>query len=206
MTVEEAWAEFQAALRVCRELREYATEAEGLDEELRGVIYESIFVRGFRCFENLTEATFLAYLMGQKKIDGASVSFYVNPNYVAHARSLISPSNSRFIDWADVVAVRSRCRTYLEPDDPIYTGLTASSTVIIWMRKVRNHIAHNSSESAFHYGGVVNSILLTTPTDLPAPGIFLRMIPTKGPVKNREVLAYFLDGVETVGQACTGAP
>lgn len=61
---------------------------------------------------------------------------------------------------------------------------------------MRNHVAHNSSESFAKYEKALGGILITKPTVTPPVGDFLRSRPTKGAIKDREVLAFLLEKLE----------
>ena len=201
MLITKDFNTLQADIEACRHLRLHAVVSSEIDSDTKALIYESILLRGFRSYENAIEALFLDYLTGETKPDGTPVLTFVSPKDLAHARKLIHSSrNARHLDWASVETVRARCQVFLEQDDPIYTAIVDRTNELTWMRKVRNHIAHNSVESALQYESVLTNILLTKPEPFLRAGSFLQMIPTSGPIKGREVLAYFLDTVESVAR------
>ena len=72
------------------------------------------------------------------------------------------------------------------------------------MRRVRNHIAHNSVESMNQYQKVVQDILLVTPTPMPRPGDLLQARPQRGPFRGREVLSGFFAKIEAFVDSAIG--
>lgn len=192
----------RAEIRSCEELRLHA-QAVG-DGQARAMIYESVLIRAFRAHENFVERMFLSYLVGDAREDGTSVVSFASPRDREHARRMVSSGAARFIDWSDPSTVRERCGVFFEQDDPVYTAVGGKSSELTWMKKVRNHVAHNSVESAAQFAGVLRVVLLIEPAPTPSPGEFLQLIPTKGPARGREVLAYFLETVKECSDAAAG--
>lgn len=200
MDISEAWDVFSAELERCRKLREYALDSEDIAEEHKELIYESILTRAFRSFENLVETSFFAFIGGVPQLDGTPVLSYLQPRDGSHARQLVlAAAGGKYLDWADAATVRDRCKIFLHSDNPISTALS-SPAALVWMRKTRNHVAHNSVESGIQFDSVTESVLQIQPPVRPIVGAFLQRIPTAGPVRKREILAYFLESVESVAR------
>lgn len=190
----------RAEMKSCEELRLHAHQVG--DSQARAMIYESVLLRAFRAHENYVERMFLSYLVGDITEDGRVVASFASPRDREHARKMVSSSAAaRFLDWSEPATIRERCGVFFEQDDPVYTAVGGKSTELTWMKKVRNHVAHNSVESATQFARVLRVVLLTVPTPTPSPGDFLQNIPTKGPVRGREVLAFFLATVSECSEA-----
>lgn len=201
MDAAESYSSFIDELKICRNLREHGQQSN-LDITALGVLYESALWRAFRAYENHIERTFISYLIGEPGGDGSTVGCYASPNDHGHARKLLAVStSSRFVDWSEPNVIIDRCGAFFHADDPIYSAVTGSRQVLVWAKKIRNQIAHNSAESQLQYRGVLESILLTFPSPEPKVGELLQIIPSKGPVKGREVLAFFLDSISACGAA-----
>lgn len=186
----------------CEQLRLHALE---LEEGSSAIIYEALLLRAFRVYENFVERLFFSVLSGEPLVNGATIDSCVSPRDESHARKLVgSAAATRFLDWSEPKTVRERCDIFLEAENSLGLAIGGKTTEITWMRKVRNHVAHNSVESASQFSGVLQTVLLTIPESLPSPGIFLRQIPKKGPVKDREVLAFFLDAVLECAKVAAG--
>lgn len=168
------------------------------------IAYESVLLRAFRCYENYVEDYFLYMLVREPLENGKVINSYVNPTDLKHARAMLSV-NSKYLEWSDPTDMIGRCNVFLQSDSPLALALAAKTAEFKWMKRIRNHVAHNSVESSQQYRGVLRSILLTEPSELPPPGEFLREIPSKGPCKNREVLAFFISAIREFASSTAGA-
>jgi hypothetical protein len=202
MSVSDHLEFLRSEIRSCDEVR---LLAQGMrDSQARTIVYESVLLRAFRAYENYVERVFLSYLIGETREDGLEVPRFVSPRDWDHARKIVSPSG-RFLDWSEPSVIRERCDVFFERDDPVYIAVGGKTTELNWMRKVRNHVAHNSVESATQFAGVLRAVLLTEPTPIPSPGDFLQVVPARGPMRGREVLACFLAMVTECSETAAGA-
>ncbi|MGT2425601.1 hypothetical protein [Amnibacterium kyonggiense] len=175
------------------------------DPGSRAIIYESVILRIARAHENFIEKTFLSYLVGDRTDTGGVVGTFVRPKDLKHARKLVSSSTgARFLDWSDVSEVRARCEVFFEEDSPLYEAAGVKSAELSWMKKIRNQAAHDSVESRLSYSKALETILLTVPAPVPSAGNLLQMTPRKGPMKNHEVLSFFIDSVRQFAHVAAG--
>lgn len=189
----------------CNALRLHALSGV-MDAASRSLVYESILMRAFRCHENFLENVFLSYLLGESTESGDAVQTFVSPRDAVHARRMLSTSaNARFLDWSEADTVRDRCSVFFESDSPIYVASIGLAAELSWLKKVRNHAAHNSIESGVQYSNVLRHVLLTAPTPTPPPGDFLQLTPRSGPMRNREVLAFFLAAIQEFANTASGS-
>lgn len=204
MPVNDYLNELIAEIDGCESLRLHAVD-HIVDSSTRSLIYESIILRAARAHENFIESLFISYLTGEETIEGNSIVTFVSPKDRQHARRLISSSiGSRFLDWSEASEVRNRCNIYFEEDSPLYTALSLTSSELSWIKKIRNQAAHDSVESRLAYKNVLQTILSVEPDPLPPAGDFLQMTPNTGRIKDREILAFFLDKLKDFAQTASG--
>lgn len=201
MAVENEFNDFMTAVGVATTLRQKANNAAtGMLESERHLLYEAIFLRLFRAYENLLENVFLSYLLGEPTTTGIAVVAHVTPTNREHARAIVT-SSQPFLDWTSPQVVVKRAETYIVTGEPIRTAITTSQSYLQQAKKIRNHIAHNSTESSKEFNAVVVHFLLTAPMNSVAAGEFLAMKPTAGPCKNKEILGFFLEKLEVTARS-----
>lgn len=196
MSPAECRDAFGLELTHCRTLRQYALDHIS-DPDVRSLTFESSLSRAFRAYENFVEDTFIAYMTGEPTVSGAQVQRFVSPESAEHARRMLLPGNAKYLDWADPSTVAYRGKYFLQEDGPLPTAVTQAWNTIDWMRKVRNHIAHNSTESMLQYRKVAAVITLVDDPAPPRPGDLLQSRPQRGPFMGREVLAGLLSRIES---------
>lgn len=161
-------------------------------------INEAILVRAFRAYENLLESVFLEYVQGKPTLSNLPVVSYLAPRDTDHAYSLIKSSQA-FLEWNKPDQVIQRAETYLgNGGGPIKPVIASKQSVLTDIRKIRNHIAHNSRMSSIEYRKVVQHYLQTLPLTIPTPGDFLQH--TK-PKSKHTILRYFLDELADTANA-----
>lgn len=199
MTPADHRDEFIVALGHCKALREYALE-HITDPDVRALTFESALSRGFRAYENFVEGVFLAYMVGEPTVSGAATARYVSPPSREHARRMLQ-GKARFLDWAEPTTVVERGEYFLNTEGPLSTAVVQSWNTIDWMRRMRNHVAHNSVESLGQYRKVVAAITLVDPPTPPRPGELLQTRPRRGPFRGREVLAGLFSEIERFAES-----
>lgn len=201
MAIADYYTDFLTTTSVSKEIRVKANSPDsGFSDDARFLLYEAIFLRVFRAYENFLEEVFLCYLTGERDMSGNAVTSFLTPTDRYHARKMVASSQS-FLDWTSPSVVMERSQIYIDGGDPIRTAVASSQQHLQQAKKIRNHIAHNSQESKTEYTKVVQNILLTLPLQLPSVGEFLMKIPTAGPAKRTEVLDYFMSNLESTVKA-----
>lgn len=196
--------EFKAAINQAASLRTKVNQAAAnMTPDERNLLYEAIFLRIYRAYENLVENIFISYLSGEKTNGGTQITTYLRPKDRVHARAMIT-SSQPFLDWTTPRTVIQRAETYIEGDNPIKIAISSSLTHLVSAKKIRNHIAHNSPESMAEFNKVVLDFLQTFPLTQPSSGEFLSKIPTKGPSKNKEILSFYMEHLESTATALVG--
>lgn len=192
MAIIDYYNEFLETIDISKEIRIKGNSTNsGFSEDARILLYEAIFLRIFRAYENFLEEAFLCYLTGENDMSGNTVVSYVRPVDKSHARKIVA-SSQPFLDWTSPSIVMNRSEVYINGGDPVRTAVASSLNHLQQAKKIRNHIAHNSKESGEEYRKVVQAILLTTPLELPSVGQFLMEIPSAGPARRVEVLEYYM--------------
>lgn len=195
--IEEAWSAFSEELNGLRDLRESVDSENGMPAQGVFLVYESIILRAFRSLENALEHIFYAYLLEKRTHCGRTLITSLDARDRNHVMQAVTGAD-RWADWADPSLVRDRANVFICLDNPLSLSLETHLQSILWMKAMRNHVAHNSPESYAKYEKTLVSMLATAPSEIPTIGEFLRFRPTKGPVKNREVLAFLLEQLEKI--------
>ncbi|CAM4122829.1 hypothetical protein [Bordetella muralis] len=206
MPVGDHYAEFSNTLAVSKRLRDKANNpGSGIEDSERFLLYEAIFLRVFRAYENFLEEVFLSYLTGEVDMSGNAIACFVAPRDRGHAREMVV-SSQQFLDWTSPSVVMERSGIYINGGEPVRTAIAASQQYLLQAKKIRNHIAHNSKESEREFSKVVLQFLLTPPIQPPSVGEFLIKIPNAGPAKRKEILAYFMESLESTVRAIVVHP
>jgi hypothetical protein len=162
---------------------------------------ESIFVRAFSYYEQYLEELFILYTRGRKTKSGKLVKSYVSPTDGRHARDMLK-ANMQYLEWNSPSNVISRCEIYLRDGNPIKLALTSYTTRLQYMRKIRNAIAHRSSEASSAYNVVVRTELRAPPLAPLLPGEFLQHADPSAP-PSYFLLTYF-DVFKAVANIASG--
>jgi len=133
---------------------------------------ESIFITVFREFENFIRDVFLFYCLGKSTKSRRKIKSYLHPNDLNHAERLIQ-SSLQFLDWNSPDSIIDRAEIYLEDGYPIKLPFTTHLNKLREYKKIRNHIAHNSTTSFKDYIKVLTNHYPTLPLRIPKPGEFL---------------------------------
>ena len=145
------------------------------------LLTESVFFSAFRAFENYLEDTFILFSLEKPSISGKKYGSYLKPKNFMHGRELIK-SSMQHLDWTSPDNVVKRAETYLVDGEPFKTPLSSAMTSLRDMKKIRNHIAHNSRESNQGYKQVIIKHYGTLPLKLPTPGKYLlEIVPSATP-------------------------
>lgn len=136
------------------------------------LLTETVFFYAYREFENFLEDAFVLFSLEKKSISGKKYSSFLKPKNFSHARELLQ-SGMQFLDWTSPDSVISRAEIYLVDGKPFKTPIASSLESLRDMKKLRNHIAHNSRESRKGYIAVITKHYRTVPLKEPMPGKYL---------------------------------
>jgi hypothetical protein len=165
------------------------------------LLTEGILFTGYRAFENLVHDVFVLYCLGKRNDAVIRAVPYLNPRNFEHAEALIQ-SSLRYLDWTNPDEVVKRAELYLKNGDPVKMAFISRRTVLVDLRDLRNHIAHNSKHSRRGYLNLLQRKLGTAPLRPPAVGEFLLMQDREEPT--RHYLISYLGALEEVCETLTG--
>lgn len=161
------------------------------------LLSEGVFFSTFRVFERFLEDVFVLYTLEKPSISGLKYRSYLKPRNFSHGRELIQ-SSMPYLDWTSPDNVLSRSETYLVEGAPIKGAIVSSMDTLRDMKKIRNHIAHDSRESLIGYKAVITKHYKTIPLSIPRPGEYLlQMVPKSTPSKH--YLVHYIENIKTVG-------
>ncbi|RYG13927.1 MAG: hypothetical protein EON92_03900 [Burkholderiales bacterium] len=133
---------------------------------------ESSLLLGYRAFESFVRDAFLLYASGKSTANGRKISSYLAPKDADHAERMMK-AGKPFLDWFGPESVVDRSELYLATSSHLRTAFTASSSSLKEIKHVRNHVAHNSSESAAAFSRVLISYHGVLPLSTPSVGEYL---------------------------------
>ncbi|MGA3825327.1 hypothetical protein, partial [Pseudomonas chlororaphis] len=139
---------------------------------------EAIFLRAFTAYENDVEQIFLHYVTGGRTLNNFSPTSYLNTTDRSLARSIVKGSN-KFISWAQADSLARAAKLYMHEGWPMAVVVSANSQFLSDGERVRNRIAHNSSEAIQQFKVVQRNMLGTERLFDLSPGQFLRMKHTR---------------------------
>lgn len=150
---------------------------------------ESIFFNGFREYENFIRDIFLLYTQEKKNSNNDKITSYLKPIDFFHAERLIQ-SSMNIIDWNSPDTIINRSELYLKDGFPIKTPYTTNKTKLTDYRRLRNHIAHNSTKSLDDYKKVLRGYYGVNPLNTPSVGEYL-LLTSKVNTHNYNLMDFF---------------
>lgn len=151
---------------------------------------EAKFLRLFTRYEVAIETCFLHYVTGGVSIGGHQAGSYLNVPDESIARRL-TKAGFKFLSWAKPSDIRMTAGHYLHDGWPLVPMLSAREQVLADCERVRNRIAHESTEARAQFGVAQRNYLGTARIFDITPGQFLRLRPAR--LKKRIILTHFID-------------
>ena len=149
---------------------------------------EALFMRAFIAYECDIEKLFFHYVTGGASLSGSVAKSYLNVTSEDLARKLISHGRNYF-NWAKPQKIREIANNYMENGWPICDMMNLKSQELADCLYIRNHIAHNSSESHTGFNKVQRNLLQTERLFPITPGQLLRIRHRK--LKKLHIAHYF---------------
>lgn len=175
--------------------------ASSLSRKQLHLLTEAIFFSSFRTYENFIRDVFLLYCMGKNPCSGRrKVKSFLNPLDFHHTEDLIK-SAMPFLDWSSPDAIIDRSELYLKDGFPIKAAIEPHLANLRDYKKIRNHIAHNSTESFNEFLKVLRKHYSVTPLTPPLPGEFLLLSTSSTTPQYR--LQQFFETIKNVAALCT---
>ena len=163
------------------------------------LLTEAIFFSGFRAYENFINDIFILYCMEKKTFSGKRINSYLKPQNFQHAENLLK-SSMPFLDWSSPDTVINRSELYLSQGFPIKSAIALHLEPLRDFKRIRNHIAHNSTASFQEYQKVLRRHFAVTPLIPPSPGEFLLLSEMSGLPKYK--LQTFFDTMKNIATLC----
>lgn len=210
--VSTAFEEFNAELKRLESLDDLNQEryfpGPGRPGKLRlsagqmHLLTEAILTRAFSKYEEFIEQVFVLYCQGRPDLSGARVGSYIVPRNAQHARAMLK-AGMAFLEWNSPDKVIGRCETYLHKDSPIFLAISTHQTRLTHIRRVRNAIAHSSSEAINQFQRTVRDELGAAPLRPMSPGHFLIMTDRRAP-RAQYYLRSYIGVLKAVAQIAAG--
>jgi hypothetical protein len=181
--------------------RRLASGVGAINKQQMYTLTESVFFYTYRCYENLVRDIFILCCLGKPNMVGIRAHSYLRPKNFSHAEDLIK-SSLRYVEWSNPDELIKRADLYLKDGEPIKTVLISNRVILHDIRKLRNHIAHNSSFSRTAYIDVIRRKIGTVPLRLPSVGEFL--LTSDGRAPHRYHLLTYMEDIERVAEGLAG--
>lgn len=134
---------------------------------------EAVFLRTFTSYEADLERIFLHFVTGGATLNGMAAVSYLNVADEEQAKRLVRGA-FRYLSWSKPSTTRVTADTYLTDGWPITPILAARSQDLSDCEKIRNRIAHQSSEAHSDFAAVQRNLFLTERLFPISPGQLLR--------------------------------
>lgn len=125
---------------------------------IRDMVVKQAFLSVFTEWEHFLENATVAYALGEVSIAGHAPTKYVSPLDEEHANQLIR-GTSTYPDWSKTEQVIKIEKAFFENGEPFVSAIQRFQSKYEEMKKVRNHIVHNSIKSRGEFDSLVRMAL-----------------------------------------------
>lgn len=151
------------------------------------LVVEIVLLRMFSLFENAVASISIKLVCGASYVDGTAPNLLIRANSAISAHNLLKThgrTRQRSLSWSKSSEIKDNLRYVMDRNDNIVQVIDRYGHIIDEIRRVRNRIAHNNSNSRKHfrevvrrhYGGYLNHI--TPGVILLSPRITPKLIET----------------------------
>jgi hypothetical protein len=161
------------------------------------MLTEFIFFNMHREYENFIRDLFLLYSLEKKRVSGKKPKSFLKPKDISHAENMIR-SDQRFLDWNSPETIIKRSELFLKNDTAFKTAYSSNTLVLNNYKKIRNQIAHYSSESTQEYNKVLQLHFGVTPLSPPPAGEFLNQ--TSKINSSNNIIEDYFDLIENIAK------
>lgn len=162
MTISEAFTNLEEQCKLSLSCIRFVNKKEFLMLEnamiIRNMIIEQAFIKVFIEWELFLENSTIAYTLGECSTKGVSLKCYIFPKDEEHANQLIKGA-ALYPDWSNMEAVIELEKSLFEDGFPYVRALQGFSSKYKEMKKVRNHIAHQSIKSSEAFKSLIRGVL-----------------------------------------------
>lgn len=141
-------------------------------KNIQDMVVKQSFVSVFTEWEHFLENSTIAYALGFPSVKGHHLTRFVLPKDEEHANQLIK-GTSTYPDWSNMEIVIKLADALFEGGKPYVDALNGFSSKYKEMKKVRNHIVHNSIKSSNEFDSLVRTALRASSVGISATEFLL---------------------------------
>ena len=200
VSLEEARAKLRqsideclALIRVVHSLDSDSGSPKTLSKEQLDLISGWAFVRIHAAWEDFTETSFLAYMLGAHGTSGFVPSRYVFPLDEQHALNMILGGRD-YVQWTTPSVIRRQSLVCFEGGLPFLPILDSLIGELQEVNTIRNAIVHQSTSALEKFQSLVRSKLGSLPKDINPAGFLLS---PKPPTRGRTNFSYYSARITT---------
>lgn len=145
--------------------------ADDDSKAIRDIVVIQAFISVFTEWEHFLEKSTIAYSLGEKDLRGNSLIKYIEPQNEEHANQLIK-GTSTYPDWSKIDVVIDLEKALFKDGAPYKAALQGFSSKYKEIKKLRNHIVHNSVKSSDEFDSLVRTSLSASKVGI-SPSDFL---------------------------------
>jgi hypothetical protein len=146
-------------------------------------------LRAFTTYEFSLDALFFHYVTGGSTLAGKTAETHLVTQDETIARRIVKNGN-KFLSWAKPGQIREQASTFMKNGWPISDILSTRTHELADCERIRNRIAHNSTEAVSAFNTVQRNLFYTESLFAISPGQLLR---AKHKTHKRSHLARYID-------------
>jgi hypothetical protein len=147
-----------------------------LQKTMKEKFAEASFLLVFSSWEAFLKDTFLAFMCGGQTATGYHPESFVRCKDLEHAKKLLRHGR-RFVSWTVPSDTQERAILWFKGGEPFDSSLSAMSTQLDVMRRIRNGIAHESTDAKEKFRSAVRQLLGFVPRRVTPGSILLTPCP-----------------------------
>jgi len=160
----------------------------------RDSLTELAFLRAFLAWERFLEESFILYLLGHQAPHGPAVRRHAFPPSHGAATEWLIPEGRHYAQWTDAATVRTRAERLFKSGRPFAPVLSGNQNVLEEARKIRNAIAHESSNAQARLENLARAKLGVLPLKFSVGRFLTSGVPGSSPPLS--FLDFYFDKIE----------
>lgn len=113
---------------------------------VKDLVIKQAFMDTYTTWERFLESSFIFYALGVHSLSGKSPHCYITPRDYEHTYNLIK-GPAQFPNWTKNDEVMKLAENLFENGEPYKSILSPRHSSLLEMKKIRDHISHNSKKS-----------------------------------------------------------
>lgn len=118
------------------------------------ITYSFLYV--YTEWESFLEQSFISYTLGNRSINGNTPICYISPQNEEHADKLIKGA-ATYPDWSTCSKVIMLSENIFENGEPFKSALSKIASQLDKIKKIRNAISHNSTQSQDAFNSLIRN-------------------------------------------------